>query len=87
MERARLDDGVDELAMLRECARLTFAVCPLSASFRGRAKVPQELAFCIVRYDGVKFSTMLNVISEADAKARVARLNEPLRADGFHRWN
>lgn len=52
MERARLDDDVDELARLRAWARMHYAVAPLPKGFVQRFGIPAALAFQIVRMDG-----------------------------------
>lgn len=89
MERAHLDDDVDELAMLQAEAAVRYAVGPLPTAFLKRYGVPAECAFAICRVENGKVVVppALVGMTRADAEARVARLNAPGRADGFHRWN
>ena len=87
MDRARLDGDVDELEALRAGARMRYAVAPLPAGFVARFGIPAFLAYQIARLDEGRILPVMIVISRADAEARVWRLNQAARADGFHKWN
>jgi hypothetical protein len=89
MDRARLDDDVDELEALRAGARVKFAASPLPAGFMmklGAARVRRS-GWCVMRKSEDGIRAVLIALSMAEAVARQHRLNLPHRPDGFHYWN